>query len=100
MSLWVLIPLSCVHIGLGSVVGLLLVFMACAQSGITLSKFRDNVCVALWLAYGFSLFLSVFLVIDFYLADSEAPYLWWYAMPWTLLIVLITYWRASIVKLA
>ncbi len=46
------------------------------------------------------LLLSVFLVIYFYLADSDASYIWWYAMPWTILIVLITYWRASIVKLA
>ncbi|EHJ9985835.1 hypothetical protein ACNPFM_004723 [Vibrio parahaemolyticus] len=100
MSLWILVPLSCVHIGLGSFVGFVLVFMACAESGATMSKFSNDVCVALWFAYVFSLFLSVFLVIDFYLADSEASYLWWYAMPWTLFIVLIIYWRVSTVKLA
>ncbi|EOA6823276.1 hypothetical protein ACH78B_004619, partial [Vibrio vulnificus] len=67
---------------------------------VTMSQFSNDVCVALWFAYTISLLLSVFLVIYFYLTDSDASYFWWYAMPWTLLIVLITYWRSSIVKLA
>ncbi|MGF1725350.1 hypothetical protein [Photobacterium nomapromontoriensis] len=100
MSFWVLVLLSFVHIGMGGAVGFCLIFAACSERGVTLSKSSNDVCVALWFAYVISLLLSVFLVIYFYLIDSEAPYFWWYAMPWTLLIVLITYWRASIVKLA
>lgn len=100
MSLWVLVPLSFVHICVGGAVGFGLVFAACAERGVTLSKSSNDVCVALWFAYVISLFLSVFLVIYFYLTDSEASYYWWYAMPWMLLIGLITYWRASLVKLA
>lgn len=100
MSLWVLIPLSFIHIGVGGAVGFGLVFAACVGRGVTMSKFSNDACVALWFAYVISLLLSVFLVIYFYLTDSETPYFWWYAMPWTLLSVLIIYWKASIVKLA
>ncbi|EOB3570828.1 hypothetical protein ACHELV_004404, partial [Vibrio vulnificus] len=100
MSLWFLIPLSFIHITVGGAIGFGLVFAACAERGVTMSQFSNDVCVVLWFAYTISLLLSVFLVIYFYLADSDASYFWWYAMPWTILIVLITYWRASIVKLA
>ncbi|ELI0351424.1 hypothetical protein Q8346_004446, partial [Vibrio vulnificus] len=98
MSLWFLIPLSFIHITVGGAIGFGLVFAACAERGVTMSQFSNDVCVVLWFAYTISLLLSVFLVIYFYLADSDASYIWWYAMPWTILIVLITYWRASIVK--
>ncbi|WP_243033075.1 hypothetical protein [Vibrio cincinnatiensis] len=100
MSLWVLVLLSFVHIGVGGAVGFGLIFAACAERGATLSKSSNDICVALWFAYVISLFLSVSSGIYFYLTNSEASYYWWYAMPWMLLIILITYWRASLIKIA
>ncbi|RZP96032.1 hypothetical protein D8T65_23680 [Vibrio vulnificus] len=39
MSLWVLIPLSFVHITVGGAIGFGLVFAACAERGVTMSQF-------------------------------------------------------------
>ncbi|WP_237772584.1 hypothetical protein [Vibrio parahaemolyticus] len=47
MSLWVLIPLSFVHITVGGAIGFGLVFAACAERGVTMSQFSNDVCVVL-----------------------------------------------------
>ncbi|WP_347365272.1 hypothetical protein [Vibrio vulnificus] len=44
MSLWVLIPLSFVHITVGGAIGFGLVFAACAERGVTMSQFSNDVC--------------------------------------------------------
>ncbi|WP_156111818.1 hypothetical protein [Vibrio navarrensis] len=42
MSLWILIPLSFVHITVGGAIGFGLVFAACAERGVTMSPGQDH----------------------------------------------------------
>ncbi|EIT6978237.1 hypothetical protein L2596_004492, partial [Vibrio vulnificus] len=48
MSLWFLIPLSFIHMTVGGAIGFGLVFAACAERGVTMSQFSNDVCVVLW----------------------------------------------------
>ncbi|SON48458.1 hypothetical protein [Vibrio tapetis] len=100
MSLWVLVPISFIHITVGGAIGFWLLFLGCADRGVTVSKLTNDICVALWFAYSASLVLSVVLIAYFYLTGSQSSYYWWYAMPWIFLVVLIVYWRVSTFKLA
>ena len=100
VSLWVLVPLSFFQLGVGNIIGFGLVFLSGIDRGEKLSEFSNNVCVALWFLYVFSVFTSFGLVIYFYLIDSQASYYLWYLTQWVVLAVLVGYWRIASVKLA
>ncbi len=100
MPLWVLVPLSFFQLGVGSLIGFGLIFLACIELGEKISEFNNNVCVALWFLYVFSVFASFGLVIYFYLIDSQATYYLWYLIQWVVLAILVSYWRIASVKLA
>ncbi|TBT23660.1 hypothetical protein D5E86_25360 [Vibrio parahaemolyticus] len=100
MSLWVLVPLSFFQLGVGCIIGFWLIFLSGIDRGEKLSEFNNNVCVALWFLYVFSVFTSFGLVIYFYLIDSQASYYLWYLTQWVVLAVLVGYWRIASVKLA
>ncbi|MCG6480762.1 hypothetical protein, partial [Vibrio parahaemolyticus] len=100
MSLWVLVPLSFFQLGVGGIMGFGLIFLSGIDRGEKLSDFNNNVCVALWYLYVFSVFTSFGLVIYFYLNDSQASYYLWYLTQWVVLAVLVGYWRIASVKLA
>ena len=99
VSLWVLVPLSFFQLGVGNIIGFGLVFLSGIDRGEKLSEFSNNVCVALWFLYVFSVFTSFGLVIYFYLIDSQASYYLWYLTQWVVLAVLVGYWRIASVKL-
>lgn len=98
MSFWILVLLLFIHLGVGGLIAFGLIFSACAERGVTMSKFNNDVCVALWFAYSISIFASVVLVSYYHLTNSQGSYYFWLAMPWALLVVLITYWKATTVK--
>ncbi|HCE3215753.1 TPA: hypothetical protein NGS02_004451 [Vibrio parahaemolyticus] len=100
MSLWVLVPLSFFQLGVGSIIGFGLIFLSGIDRGEKLSEFNNNVCVALWFLYVFSVLTSFGLVSYFYLIDSQASYYLWYLTQWVVLAVLVGYWRIASVKLA
>ncbi|ODZ32300.1 hypothetical protein CGI59_23685 [Vibrio parahaemolyticus] len=100
MSLWVLVPLSFFQLGVGSLIGFGLIFLACIERGEKISEFHNNVCVALWFLYVFSVFASFGLAIYFYLIDSQTTYSLWHLTQWVVLAILVSYWRIASVKLA
>lgn len=56
-----------------------------------LSKYHSDICMALGGAYVMSTIVSVIIVSNYYFADSQAPYYWWFTMPWTLLTTIVVY---------
>ncbi|WP_045405607.1 hypothetical protein [Vibrio jasicida] len=98
MSFWILVPLLFIHLGLGGLIAFGLVFLACAERRVSISKFNNDVCVALWFAYSISIFASVVLVSYYHLTNGQVSYYFGLAMPWAVLVVLITYWNATAVK--
>ncbi|OOX37189.1 hypothetical protein BJL83_23945 [Vibrio parahaemolyticus] len=56
-----------------------------------LSKHHSDICMALGGVYVISTIVSVIIVFNYYLADSQEPYYWWFAMPWALLVTIIVY---------
>ncbi|ELC9520046.1 hypothetical protein RJY08_001498 [Vibrio alginolyticus] len=56
-----------------------------------LSKHHSDICMALGGAYVISTIVSVIIVFNYYHADSQEPYYWWFAMPWALLVAIIVY---------
>ncbi|MDG2810038.1 hypothetical protein P7L89_25855, partial [Vibrio parahaemolyticus] len=52
---------------------------------------HSDICMALGGAYVISTIVSVIIVFNYYLADSQEPYYWWFAMPWALLVAIIVY---------
>ncbi|WP_104046866.1 hypothetical protein [Vibrio jasicida] len=98
MSFWILVPFLFIHLGLGGLIAFGLVFLVCAERRVSISKFNNDVCVALWFAYSISIFASVVLFSYYHLTNGQASYYFWLAMPWAVLVVLITYWNATAVK--
>jgi hypothetical protein len=44
MSFWILVPLLFIHLGLGGLIAFGLVFLACAERRVSISKFNNDVC--------------------------------------------------------
>ncbi|MCG3727920.1 hypothetical protein [Vibrio cincinnatiensis] len=91
MTLWILILLSFFHIAV-CLASPLVFFIAIFQlREFELSQPNVDTCLTLGVVYAISTFVSVIMVFNHYLVDSQAPYYWWFAMPWTLLAVFIAY---------
>ncbi|GDY24713.1 hypothetical protein AHAT_06030 [Agarivorans sp. Toyoura001] len=99
MSLWVVILFSFIQFTFGGALGFGLIFMASAVRGYTISQFAESLTVALWFIYCISLVLSISLVIYAYIKGWGTTSYFWFAVPWLLLIVMITYWKFSLVKI-
>ncbi|EJC6747201.1 TPA: hypothetical protein I7671_20820 [Vibrio vulnificus] len=91
MTLGSLILLSFLHIAV-CFVSPFVFFVAIFQlREFEISKHHADICMAMGGAYVISTIVSVIIVSNYYLADSQAPYYWWFAMPWTLLVTIIVY---------
>lgn len=92
MSLWIVVVASVVQLGFGGSLSFGLIFWACAQEK-SLSNLTNNIVVALWMLFGFSLFVSVGLVIYGYATDKTSVYYWWLLMPWIVFGAMTIVWN-------
>lgn len=99
MSVWVVILLCFVQLTMGGAVGMGLIFMASAESEYSVSDFANNVLVALWFVYGMSLFVSIGAVVYGLIKGASSTSYLWFAMPWAIFIIMIVYWKLSLVKI-
>ncbi|WP_028865657.1 hypothetical protein [Psychromonas aquimarina] len=100
MSLWMVILLSFAQISFGGAVGMGGIFYACAEHTHNTSNFANNVLVGLWFIYCISLLVSAGILIYGYRIDGTTSFYWWLLMPWSVLSLMLFYWKLSALRTA
>lgn len=98
MSIWLLIFVSFLHITIGGVVATGFLFYMCAEGSPSLTRIENNVLFTLLIGYAASVVVSIGLVFYFYVFTTSDLYYWCFAIPWVLLILLLSYWTYVLAK--
>ncbi|MFK7160200.1 hypothetical protein V6U78_04025 [Marinospirillum sp. MEB164] len=95
MPLWLFTLLCFLHLQFTGMIAMGLIFMACAEGNYIHERKHNDRLVRLWFLYSFSIPFSLGWLIYGYATDQSPRFYWWFALPWALLLLMLSYWRIT-----